>query len=134
MAKTHVQWLEGMNFTGTDGDGRKVQISGSSSGEGVSPMQMLLIALGSCASVDVVSILKKQRQELEDLQVEVEGERGEESPRPYETIHMHFIAQGKVEADKLERAISLSTEKYCGVHGTLSGVAKITWDYEIKEA
>lgn len=133
MAKAHVQWHEGMNFTGTDGDGRTTKISGGA-GDGVSPMQMLLIALGSCASVDVVSILKKQRQELEDLQVEVEGNRGEEPPRPYETIHMHFIAKGDVDATKLERAISLSTEKYCGVHGTLSGVAKITWDFEIQEA
>lgn len=132
--KTRVAWNQDMNFTGTDADGRTVKIS-AGSGEGVSPMQMLLIGLGGCSSADVVSILKKQRVELTDLVVDVNGERGEEYPRPYEKIHMHFVATGhNLDSSKVERAITLSTEKYCGVHATLRGVAQITWDYEIREA
>lgn len=133
MAKTTIQWQEGMNFKGTDSDGRTVSISGGP-GEGVSPMQMLLLALGSCASVDVLSILQKQRQPLRDLRVEVDGQRGEDYPRPYESIHMKFTIFGQgVEPDKIKRAIELSTEKYCGVHGTLRGVAAITWEFEVKD-
>lgn len=134
MTKTRVNWNQDMNFTGIDADGRTVKIS-AGPGEGVSPMQMLLIGLGGCASADVVSILKKQRVDLQDLYVEVEGQRGEEYPRPYEKISMHFVATGhNLDASKVERAITLSTEKYCGVHATLRGVAQITWDLEIRES
>lgn len=132
MAKARVKRIEGMNYLGIDADGRGALISGSS-GPGVSPMQMLLLGLASCSSVDVALILEKQRLQLDDLEVEIEGTRDEEAPRPYKTIHMHFILTGsQLEPKKVERAIQLSTEKYCGAHGTLRGVADISWDYEIR--
>lgn len=134
MAKTTVKWIDGMNYVGTDADGRGMLLSGSD-GPGVSPMQALLLGLGSCASIDVVLILQKQRLQLDDIQVELDGERGEEAPRPYKKIHMHFILVGDaLPEDKVERAIRLSTEKYCGAFGTLSGAADITWDYEIRSS
>lgn len=134
MANPRVKWIDGMNFVGVDADGRGTLISGSSDGPGVSPMQMLLLGLGSCSSVDVVIILKKQRQPLEDIEVELRGVRGDEPPRPYQDIDMHFIVTGHgLDTNKVERAIKLSTEKYCGAHGTLSGVANIKTTYEIRD-
>ena len=82
--------------------------------------------------VDVVSILQKQRQPLEDIEIEIDAKRAEALPRPWETIHMHYIVTGVgLDPHKVERAIDLSVEKYCGAHATLSGVAKITHDFEI---
>lgn len=134
MGKARVKWIDGMNYMGVDADGRGMLLSGSGDGPGVSPMQALLLGLGSCASIDVVMILQKQRLALDDVQVEVEGERGEEAPRPYKKIHMHFMVSGKaLPEDKVVRAITLSTEKYCGAFGTLSASAEITWDYTITD-
>jgi len=85
--------------------------------------------------VDVLLILQKQRQRVSDVEVEVRGVRGAELPRPWETVDLHYVVTGKSLAEaKVARAISLSLEKYCGVHGTLSGVADIRHDYEIRES
>ncbi len=128
---TRVKWIEEKSFLGVGSNNRAVLMS-SSDGPGVSPMQMLLLGLGGCASIDIVDILRKQRQPFEGLEVEVSGARGEELPKPWSEMHMHFIVTGAVEPAKLERAIALSVEKYCGVHATLCGIATITWDYEVR--
>jgi putative redox protein len=133
MASARVKWIEGMTLLGIDGNGRSMVMS-SGDGPGVSPMQMLLLALGGCSLVDVVNILQKQRQPLVDVEVIVAGERGTEYPKPWQTMHMHYIVTGTgLDPHKVERAINLSVEKYCGVHATLSGVTKITHDWEIRE-
>lgn len=134
MASARVKWIEGSTMLGIDGNGRPIVMS-SGDGPGVSPMQMLLLALGGCSMIDVVSIMQKQRQPAADVEVIVEGERGTEYPKPWQTLHMHFIVTGTgLDPHKVERAINLSVEKYCGVHATLAGVAKITHDWEIREA
>jgi len=128
---TSVQWLEGFNFIGKDSDGKSVPISGGE-GLGVSPMTMLLMALGGCAAVDVVNIAFKQKQVLKDLSIQVEGQRSKEGARPYEIIHMKWIAKGTgLNKEKLEQAVKLSTEKYCGVHATMSAVPNITFEVVI---
>lgn len=133
MAKARVKWVEEQTFLGIDINGKSAVMS-SGGGPGVSPMQMLLLGLGGCAMVDIVTILQKQRQILTDLEVEVEGLRGEELPRPWQTIHLHYIVTGRgLDPARVERAIDLSVEKYCGAHATLSGVAAITHDFEIRE-
>lgn len=130
-----VKWVEEKVFIGTDQNGRAAVMSSGSDGPGVSPMQMLLLGLGGCAMIDVVSIVEKQRMTLTDAYVEVSGERGETPPRPWETIHMHFVLTGvDLDLHKVERAIDLAVEKYCGVHATLSGVAAITRDCEVRAA
>lgn len=123
--KTTTKWVapDTTDFIGTTSSGKGLIMSGD--GPGVSPMQMLLLGLGGCASVDVVSIMKKQRQPLADLRVEVEGQRSKEGARPWETIEMKFIGKGKVDPEKFKKAVELSTEKYCGVHATLSKSATI---------
>jgi putative redox protein len=130
---TRVKWIENKTFLGVDANGKAALMTGGSEGPGVSPMQMLLLGLGGCSMVDVVNILQKQRQPLEDLEIQIDAKRAEELPRPWETIHMHYIVTGaELDPHKVERAINLSVEKYCGAHATLAGVAKITHDFEIR--
>jgi putative redox protein len=77
--------------------------------------------------------LEKQRQPLEDIELKISGERGAEWPKPWTRIHIHYvIVGGQLDPHKVERAIELSVHKYCGAHATLSGVAEITHDYEIR--
>ena len=133
MSKTRVKWIEGKTFLGIDANGKSAVMS-SPEGPGVSPMQMLLLGLGGCSLVDVVIILQKQRQPFAGVEVEIDGVRAEEAQRPWKDIHMHFIVTGAgVDEAKVERAIALSVEKYCGAYATLSGVATITHDFEIRE-
>ena len=130
-----VKWIEGNTYLGTDVNGRAAVMPGAAHGPGETLMQILLLALGGGALVDVISILQKQRQPLTDLEIEIDGQRAAELPRPWETIHLHYIVTGAgLDPHKVERAIDLSVEKYCGAHATLSGVAKITHDFEIRAA
>jgi putative redox protein len=102
-------------------------------GAGFGPMQSLLAAFGGCSTIDVVSILKKQRQELKDIKITVTGEREAGAvPSLYKTINAHFKLYGDIDPDKAEKAVSLSVEKYCSVAETLrrSG-AKVTHSFEI---
>lgn len=133
MSKTRVKWVEEKTYMGIDIHGQAALMSGGGDGPGASPMQMLLFGLGGCSIVDVVGILQKQRQPLEDVEIVFDAERGDEGARPWKTIHMHYIVTGAgLDPRKVERAIELSVEKYCGAHATLSGVADITHDFEIR--
>lgn len=134
MATARVKRIEGNTFLGIDANGRSTVMS-SGDGPGVGPMQMLLLGLGGCSMVDIIMILEKQRQPLVDIEIEIDGNRRTEGdfPRPWETIHMHFIVTGgELDAKKVERAIDLSVEKYCGAYATLAGVATISHDFELR--
>ena len=131
----HVKWVEGRTFLGVDDNGRAALMTSGGDGPGVSPMQMLLLGLGGCSMVDVLLILQKQRQPVTDVDVDIRGVRSEQGARPWETIDMHFVVTGAgVDPSKVERAIQLSLEKYCGAYATLSGVATIRHDFEVREA
>ena len=98
------------------------------------PMEMLLLALGGCTGVDVISILRKQRQQITDYRIEVSGERREEYPRAYTRLFVKHIVRGRsVSKEAVERAIELSDQKYCSVAATLRGTAEIITSYEIIE-
>jgi putative redox protein len=98
------------------------------------PMELLLIALGSCTGVDVISILKKKRQHVTDYRIEVSGERREEFPRSYTRLHVKHIVRGRgISAQAVSSAIELSETKYCSVAATLHGSAEIVMSYEIVE-
>lgn len=114
----------------------KVHIDGSPEigghGLGVRPMEMILMALASCSSLDLVSILKKQKQDLKDFSVRVEGERREQIPTVFTKIHMYFILTGEIDPAKAERAAELAVKKYCSVHDMLSaGGVEINYSIEI---
>jgi putative redox protein len=130
--QTRVRWIEKTTFLGTDSRGHGVLISSAEDEPGVSAMQMLLLGLGACSMYDVINILQKQRQPLKGAEIAVNGERGDEPPRPWKRIHMQFTFTGDgLDTEKIERAISLSIEKYCGVHGTLRESAEITHAFTV---
>ncbi len=99
--------------------------------KGMRPMQMLLASLGSCSAIDVIELLRKQRQPLEDMTIEVSGERATEVPRVFTAIHVQYKLYGNLEEKKVERACRLSMEKMCSVAKMLEKAAPITWAYEI---
>jgi len=114
----------------------KVHIDGSEAigGEekGVRPMELVLMALGSCSVFDLSAILKKQRQEIDDIQVEVEGDRREEIPNIFTKIHISFIIKGNIDAEKAQKAAELAVKKYCSVHDMLAaGGVQITYSLKI---
>lgn len=97
-------------------------------GKGMRPMQLLLSAVGGCSAIDVISILKKQKQEIESFAVEVEGEREKILGYSlFRNIVLHFKLKGKIDREKAEKAIQLSLEKYCSVSKTLEPTAKISY-------
>jgi putative redox protein len=106
----------------------------SARGNAATPMELLLIALGSCTGVDVISILKKKRQQVTGYRIEVSGDRRDEFPRSYTRLHVKHIVRGHgVSAQAVAQAIELSDTKYCSVAVTLRGSAEIISSYEIEE-
>ena len=100
--------------------------------KGMRPMQLLLAAMGGCSSIDIISILKKQKQELKDIKITVTGEREKDIvPALYTEVHAHFKLYGNLDLDKVQKAVSLSVEKYCSVAKTLEATAKVTYSFEI---
>ena len=98
------------------------------------PMELLLIALGSCTGIDVISILKKKRQRVTDYRIEVSGERRDDYPRSYTRLNVKHIVRGHgLSEAAVARAIELSDQKYCSVAATLRGSAEIVTSYEIVE-
>ena len=119
-------------------DGVTLQMDGTGEIGGINggfrPMQMLLAAAGGCSAIDVVGILKKQRQNPDDLKIEVTGERiSVKEYSEFKTINIHFILKGDLDEKKVSRAIDLSLNKYCSVSKTLEKTAKITSNFEIVE-
>ena len=137
--KARVKWIEGSRFMGESGRGHAVVMEGlAPDGEtpiGISPMEMLLLGVGGCTSIDVVSILQKAREKVTDCVVEVEGERAGDIPKVYERIHVHYIVTGHgLKPSAVERAIKLSAEKYCSATIMLAATAEVTHDFELVEA
>ena len=100
--------------------------------KGMRPMQLLLAAMGGCSSIDIINILKKQKQVLKDIKVTVTGEREKDAvPSLYTKVHAHFKLYGNLDQDKAQKAVSLSVEKYCSVAKTLEATAKVTYSFEI---
>jgi len=136
--KSRVKWLDNMSFVGESGSGHSVVMDGppefGGRNLGVRPMEMLLLGLGGCASFDVVSMLKKSKQDLIDCEVEISAERASSEPKVFTKIHLHFILSGpNLSAKRVERAIELSAEKYCSASIMLAKTADITHDFEILE-
>ncbi|MDP1746161.1 MAG: OsmC family protein [Bacteroidota bacterium] len=103
------------------------------SNKGVRPMQMLLMGLGGCSAIDIVMILKKQRQIISDFQITIDGEREEnKEPSLWKTIQIHFKLKGEIDKEKAERAVQLSMDKYCSVSKTLEiAGASITYKVSV---
>jgi len=114
-------------------NGKTADFDNAGGSDGMSPMEMLLGSVAACSSIDLVPILRKQRQDLKDLEVKVTSERhpvGE--AKPFKSIHMHFIMTGTIDPKKAERAVSLSVEKYCSVGRSLDPDIAVSHSFEIK--
>ncbi|MFT6484445.1 MAG: putative redox protein [Neolewinella sp.] len=99
---------------------------------GMRPMELLLAAVGSCSSIDIIMLLKKQRQDLQDIRIVVTGTRRDEEPRIFTGIHVAYTLVGGIDEKKAERACRLSMEKMCSVSLMLkAGGVMITWEYEV---
>ncbi len=136
--KTRIKLVENVCLVAESASGHGVVIDGSEviggRNLGVRPMEMLLMGLGGCTAMDVLSILRKQRQDVTDCVIEVEGERGDEHPKIFTKIHVHFIITGNnLKESSVKRAVDLSAEKYCSVSAMLDKAAEITHDYEVVE-
>ena len=132
MPTTTVRWVKGKQFVGTDDRNQAVVLSGDDPAQGVSPSQMLLIALSACSAYDVVDIMTKKRQPLTHLEVEASGRQAEAPPWAYQQIHLKYRLRGDNLTDKaVAQAIELSQDKYCSVAATVRGVARITYAYEL---
>ena len=136
--KARIKWIENVSFLGETGSGHAVLMDGAPEGGGRNlgprPMEMLLVGTGGCTAYDVVHILKKGRQPISDCAVEIDAERAEEDPKVFTRIHLHFVVKGKgLNPVQVERAISLSAEKYCSASIMLGKTADITHDFEIVE-
>jgi uncharacterized OsmC-like protein len=118
-------------------DGAKIDIDGAPSiggeNKGLRPMQLMLAGLGSCSTMDIVSILNKQKQDLTDIQILIDGNREKDkTPSLFEDIHVHFILSGDLDERKVKRAVDLSMNTYCSVSKIIEKTARITYSYEIK--
>jgi len=137
--KANINWIGGAAFVGESASGHRLIMDGPPEGGGRNlgprPMETLLLGMGACSSYDVVSILAKARQEVEDCQLEITSKRAETEPKVFTEIHLHFIVTGKNLKDKqVDRAINLSAEKYCSASIMLGKTAKITHNYTIYES
>ena len=104
-------------------------------GKALRPMQLVLAAVASCSSIDIVLLLKKQRQELRDLKVTVEGQRADTVPKVFTKLHLHFEVTGfQLSEKQVERAVQLSADKYCSVSIMLSGSVAVTHSFSVKES
>ncbi len=129
-------WVPPMQFAGTAPRGATVVIDATPDdgglGAGPTPMENLLLSLAACTGMDVVSILRKKRITLEDLRIDVTGERAAEYPRVFTSIHLHYTLKGAgLSAESAQRAVTLSLDKYCSVAGMLKQTAKITYDIHV---
>lgn len=127
-----VKWCGDLTFLGTSGSGHQVVMDGNKEGQAPSPMEMVLLSVGSCSSVDVVSILQKARQAVVDCEVEISAERADAVPAVFSKIHLHFIVRGdKVAEGHVERAVKLSADKYCSVSIMLGASVAVTHSFDV---
>ena len=126
----------GSTFEGVAGSGHRVtmDVAPEVGGQnlGLRPMEMVLLGLGGCTAIDVLHMLRKGRQPITDMRVELNAERAEDVPKVFTRIHLHFVLTGAgLDPHKIERAINLSASKYCSASMMLNKTAEMTHDFEI---
>ncbi|MDC1435665.1 OsmC family protein [Gammaproteobacteria bacterium] len=138
--KTTINWLGNALMQGESGSGHSVMVDGPESigglNQGMRPMELMLMSVGACSSVDVISILKKARQDVTDCSVEVDGERVDAVPAVFKKIHLNFKVSGNgLEENKVKRAVELSAERYCSASIMLKNAGvEISHSFEISAA
>lgn len=137
--RARVKWVEGRTFVGQSGSGHGLIIDGPTehggSNLGPSPMELVLLGTGGCTAFDVLDILKKSRQAVEDCWVELDAERAAEAPKVFTRITMRFVVTGRgLSRATVERAVQLSAEKYCSASIMIGKTAEIVREVEIRDS
>ena len=136
MAKAKVVLVDDMQFVGIADSGHAVvmdaPVSVGGKNSASTPMELLLSAFGGCSGMDVISILRKKKQNVSRLEINVEGKMATDYPKIYTDIHIEYVVSGKdISKEAVERAIGISLEKYCSVGAILGKAGKITHSYKI---
>ena len=133
--KVKAKWLHDLRFEAEDPDGQTFDMAPvprEGKRDAFNPMETLLLALAGCTGMDVMYVLRKKRQEVEALSLEVTGEKLDKVPYTWKTIHIKYTVKGDVKEEALTHAIKLSNEKYCSCGIMLGAMAKITSEYVIE--
>ena len=136
MTNAIVKFTGGMQFVASADSGHAVVMdAGADSGgsnTGSRPMELLLMAIGGCSGMDIISILRKKKQDVTGLEANVSGKMADDYPHKYTEISIEYVVRGrKVSEEAVKRAVQLSMDKYCSVKATLEGTAKISFSYKI---
>jgi putative redox protein len=136
MTHATVTYVQGLQFVGEASSGHAIVMDGDPEvgghDAGLRPMELLLVGLGGCSGMDVISILKKKKQEVTSLKINLKGQKAENYPKKFTDIVIEFILSGRnISEEAVKRAVELSMNKYCSVKATLEGAAKISFNYKI---
>ena len=136
--EARIKYVDRLQFIGEASSGHAIVMDGDTKFGGgntaVRPTELLLIGLGGCSGMDVISILKKKQQDVTGLEINVKGVKAETYPQKFTDINIEFVVTGhNVSEEAVKRAVDLSMEKYCSVKATIEGCAKIGFSYRIIE-
>ncbi|MCX7845726.1 MAG: OsmC family protein [Dictyoglomaceae bacterium] len=134
--ETKIVWNGNMRFTGTTPSNFSINMDASlehgGEDQGPRPMELILVALGGCTGMDVISILQKMKEKVESFEIKISGERAEEHPKVYKKVHLEYIFKGEnLKEENIKKAIELSQTKYCSVSAILRGTAEVTYSWKI---
>ncbi|MFQ5419409.1 MAG: OsmC family protein [Anaerolineae bacterium] len=134
-----VTWQGDMGFSGVADSGHEIYLDADESvgghGEGARPLELMALSLAGCTAMDVISIMRKKRQEVTGFTVKVHANRTQDHPKVFTAIHITYVFQGKnIDPKAVERSMALSAERYCPAQAMLSQVAPTSLSYEIHEA
>ena len=137
--KARITWVEDRMFVAESGSGHMLVTGRADGPDGRSlcptPMELVLMGMGGCTAFDVVQILEKSREPVEDCVAELEAERAAADPKVFTKVHVHFRVTGRgLDPAKVDRAIKLSAEKYCSASIMIGKTAAITHDFEILDS
>jgi putative redox protein len=138
MLEARITHVEGLQFVGNSASGHAIVMDGDAEvgGEntGPRPMELLLLGIGGCSGMDIISILRKKKQQVTGLEISVKGRKADEYPKKFNDISLEFILRGRDISDNaVKRAVDLSMDKYCSVKATLEGTADIHFSYLIEQ-
>jgi putative redox protein len=136
MLEAKVTLIKKMEYSGTATSGHTLTMDADEQAgghnAGFRPMELLLVGFGGCSGMDVISILRKKRQPVAGLEINVKGEKADNYPKIFKEVHIEYVVKGaEVEKEAVERAIALSLDKYCSVGATLAKAGTITHSYRI---
>jgi putative redox protein len=134
----NVKWEGGMRFTATTEEGDSLTMDtdpeGGGEGHGFRPVKLVLVGLGGCTGMDIIWILKRQRQEVTGLEMKVTGTRRKKDPMYYEDVQIEYVVRGRnLRESAVKRAIELSEQRYCSVRGIFRPDVKVTMSYRIEQ-